>query len=76
MNDMHHGSFRPAVKAKVPIVPVASFGSNILLKEKPIYKTYPIIFSFLKPIYPEDYEGMKTEEIAKMVQSCIQIEIS
>ena len=76
MNDMHHGSFRPAIKAKVPIVPVASFGSNIILKEKPIYKKYPIIFSFLKPIYPEEYEGMKTEEIAKLVQSRIQKEVS
>lgn len=74
--DMHHGSFRPAVKANVPIVPIASFGTHILLKEEPIYKEYPVIFSILKPIYPEEYKGMKTEEIAKMVQSRIQKEIS
>ena len=76
MNDMHHGSFRPAYKAKVPIVPIAMFGTHILLKEKPLYKKYPVIFSFLKPIYPNEYEGMRTEEIATLVQSRIQKEIS
>ena len=76
MNEMHHGSFRPAVKAKVPIVPIAMFGTHILLKEKPLYKKYPVIFSFLKPIYPSEYEGMKTEEIANLVQSRIQKEVS
>ncbi|MBR0294570.1 MAG: 1-acyl-sn-glycerol-3-phosphate acyltransferase [Bacilli bacterium] len=76
IKEMHYGSFRPAVKANVPIVPIAMFGTNILLKDKPIYKYYPIIFSFLKPIYPNEYEGLRTEEIAKIVESRIQKEIS
>ena len=76
INEMHSGSFRPAIKANAPIVPVATFGSHLLLKNKPYYKRYPIYFSFLKPIYPDEYKGMKTEEIAKMVESRIQKEIS
>lgn len=74
--DMHYGSFRPAVKANVPIVPIASFGTHILLKDKPIYKEYPVIYSILKPIYPSEYQGMRTEEIAKLIQSRIQKEVS
>ena len=74
--DMHHGTFRPAFKAKAPIVPVAIYGSQILLKDKPIYKTYPFIISFLKPIYPDEYENMTTEEISKIVESRIRKELS
>lgn len=67
----HHGTFRPAVKAKVPIVPVAIKSTNRILQTHPQYKHYPCYIKFLKPIMPEEYENMTTEEIAKMVENRI-----
>ena len=72
----HHGTFRPAVKAGVPIVPAAIYGSFRVLKVKPQFKKYPVIISFLKPIMPEDYEGMSTADIAEMVRKEIQREVT
>ena len=72
----HKGTFRPAVKANVPLVPVVSYGSFRVLNMKHNYKKYPTYIKFLKPIYPEEYEGKTTDEIAMMVQSRIQKEVS
>ena len=72
----HHGTFRAAMKANVPLVPVVSYGTFRLLDLKHSYKRYPTVIKFLKPIYPSDYEGKTTEEIAKMIQSTIQKEVS
>ena len=74
--DFHHGTFRPAMKSKAPIVPTAVFGSFRTLYKHHNYKKYPTYIKFLKPIYPEEYEGLNTEQVAKMVQSRIQAEIS
>ena len=74
--DFHHGTFRPAMKAKVPLVPTVVFGSYRALSKKHNYKKYPTYIKFLKPIYPEEYEGKTTEEVAKIVQSRIQKEIA
>ena len=73
--EFHHGTFRPAIKSKSIIVPVATYGSFRILKLKPSFKKYPVYMSFLKPITPEEYEGKSTEEIAKLVQDRIQKEI-
>lgn len=72
----HHGTFRPAMKAKVPLVPTVVYGSFRILSKKHNYKRYPTYIKFLKPIYPEEYEGKTTEEIAKIMQSRIQKELS
>ena len=74
--DFHHGTFRAAMKAKVPLVPVVNYGSFRILSTKKNYKRYPAIIKFLPPIYPEEYEGKSTEEVAKMIQSIIQRELS
>lgn len=74
--EFHHGTFRPAIKAKVPLIPIAFFGSHQGLKTKPIFKRYPVFVKILKPIMPEEYEGMSTNEVAKMVQDRIQACIS
>ena len=71
----HHGTFRPAVKAGVPIVPVATFGTFRVLKGKPNFKKYPVFIKFLKPIYPEDYKDMNTMDIANNVASRIEREV-
>lgn len=75
LKEFHHGTFRPAVKAGVPIVPVATFGTFRVLKKKPNFKRYPVFIKILKPIYPSDYKDMTTQEIAKMVQDIIQKEV-
>ena len=75
MRDFHHGTFRAAVKANVPLVPVVEYGSFRLLKFKGTLKKYPTIIKFLKPIYPDEYQGLKTEEIAKIMQTRIQNEL-
>lgn len=72
----HHGSFRPAFKAKVPIVPIAIYGTQVAVSGRHNYKKYPIYISILKPLMPEEYENMTTEEIAKHVHDAIQREVA
>lgn len=72
----HYGTFRPAVKAGVPIIPAAIYGSFRVLKNKPKFKKYPVSISFLKPLMPEDYKGMPTCDIAILMQQEIQREIT
>ena len=72
----HHGSFRPAMKAGVPIVPAAIYGTFRLLKSKPQFKKYPVLISFLKPLMPSDYEKMPSSEVAELAQRMIQREIT
>lgn len=74
--EFHHGTFRPAMKAKVPIVPAVIYGSFRVLKKKPQFKIYPVSISFLKPIMPEDYASLSTAEVAAMVQKAVQKEIT
>lgn len=73
--DFHYGSFKPAMRARVPIVPVAIYGTFRVLKKKPEFKRYPVQISFLKPIMPEEYEKMTTQEVAKLVASRVRAEI-
>ena len=72
----HHGTFRPAVKAGVPIVPAAIYGSFRLLKSKPQFKKYPVFVSILKPITKEEYAKLQTCDLALMTQQAIQREIT
>ena len=74
--EFHHGTFRPAMKAKVPIVPAVIYGSFRVLKKKPQFKIYPVSISFLKPIMPEDYAKLSTAEVAAIVQKAVQKEIT
>ena len=76
VGEFHHGTFRPAVKAGVPIVPAAIYGSFRVLKNKPSFKKYPVSISFMKPLMPEDYQGMPTSQIAELMQETIQREIT
>lgn len=73
--DFKGGSFKSAVKAKCPIVPVAlidaykGFDTNSI---KPI----TVQIHFLSPILYEEYKDLKTTEIAQMVKERIQHTIS
>lgn len=73
--EFHHGTFRPAMKAGVPIVPCAVYGSFRLFEPR-VLKQYHFQVKYLKPIMPEDYAGKTTEEVANMVRLAISKEIS
>ena len=70
--EFHHGTFRPAMKAQVPIVPIAIFGTQRVFDDVSKFKKYPVQLMFLKPIYPNEYKDMSTQDVASMVQSRIQ----
>ena len=74
--EFHHGTFRAAMKAKVPLIPVVNYGTFRILDTSCSLKSYPVIIKFLTPIYPEEYEGKSTEEIALIVHSRIQKELT
>ena len=76
VGEFHHGTFRPATKAKVPVVPAAIYGTFRVLKVHPQFKRYPVSISFLKPLMPEDYQAMTTADIALYAQKEIQKEIT
>lgn len=65
------GSFKSAVKAKAPIVPVALIDSYKVFNSFHIGKITTQVH-YLKPIFYEEYQNMKTGEIALLVQERIQ----
>lgn len=76
VGEFHHGTFRPAYKAQVPIVPAAIYGTFRVLKSKPQFKKYPVSVSFLKPLMPEQLAAMNTSDIAEYAHQLIQKEIT
>lgn len=68
--DFKGGSFKSAVNAKCPIIPVAIMDSYKVFDSKSIKKV-TVRMAYLKPIYPEEYNKMKTTEIACIVKERI-----
>lgn len=71
MGAFHGGSFRCALKAKCPIVPMVFVDSFKVLDQKgsdPV----KVQLHYLEPIYYEQYKDMKTVEIAQLVKDRIQ----
>lgn len=64
------GSFKSAVKAKAPIVPVAIMDSYKVFDNHSI-KRVTVSISYLPPITYEEYKDMKTVDIAKEVKKRI-----
>lgn len=69
------GSFKSAVKARVPIVPVALIDSYKAFEEWSLMPVETQVH-FLKAICYEEYQGMTTAEIADMVRDKIVGKIS
>ena len=69
------GTFKSAVNAKCPIVPVALIDSYKPFDMKSV-KEETVHVYYLEPIYPEQYMGLKTSEIADIVQDRIQNKIN
>ncbi len=70
MGEFHGGSFRCALKAKCPILPVAVVDSFKVLDQKGS-KPVTVQIHYLKPIPYEEYKDLKTVEIAELVKSRI-----
>ena len=68
------GTFKSAVKAKCPIVPCALIDSFIPFDEKSI-RPVTVHLYYLKPLYCEEYQNMKTTEIAEEVKRRIDEQI-
>ncbi len=71
MLPFHGGSFRCAVKAKCPVVPMALIDSFKVLDQKGS-KPVTVQIHYLPPIQYEEYQGMKAAQLAELVQSRIQ----
>ena len=75
MLEFHGGSFKCALKAKCPIIPVAMVNCFKVLDEK---GTAPVKVQlhYLEPIPYEKYQDMKTGELATYVQEKIRVKIA
>ena len=71
MGEFHGGSFRAAMKAQCPIVPLCFIDSFKVLDQKGSKKV-SVQMHYLKPIPYEEYKDMKTVEVADLVKSRIQ----
>lgn len=71
MGEFHHGSFRCAISAKCPILPICVIDTYKVLDQKGS-KPLTVQLHYLKPIMPEEYKGMKTNQLAELVKSRIQ----
>lgn len=71
MGEFHGGSFRCALKAKCPIVPIAFVDSFKVLDQKGC-KPVSVQIHYLKPIFYEEYRDLKTVDLAAMVQDRIR----
>lgn len=68
------GSFKSAINAKCPIVPVALIDSYKAFDTGSIRKL-TVQIHYLKPLYYEDYNGMKSVELAEKVSQIISEKI-
>ena len=63
MGEFKRGMFSIAVKHNLPIIPIASYGGlNITPKGAWIFSKGTIYEKILKPLYPEDYDGISIKE--------------
>lgn len=72
--DFKAGAFKSAMQANCPVVPVALIDSFRPF-DLPSIRREKVQVRFLDPIYPEQYAGLKTRDVAAMVQKQIQEEI-
>ena len=71
MGEFHGGSFRCAIKSKCPIIPIAFIDSFKVLDQKGS-KPVTVQIHYLKPIPYEEYQDLKTVELAALVKDRIQ----
>lgn len=74
LSDFKSGSFKVPIKTNTPVVPVAIIDSYRVFNTMDL-GTICTQVHFLKPILPEEYQGMKTKELAELVKARIQNKI-
>ena len=74
MGEFHGGSFRCAIKAKCPIVPLALIDSGKVLDQKGSAPV-KVQLHYLKPIPYEEYKDLKSVALAQLVKDRIQAAI-
>ncbi len=70
MGEFHAGTFKCAIKSKVPIVPFALIDSYKVLDQDGC-DPLKVQLHYLEPIYYEEYKDLKTNEIAALVKARI-----
>ena len=75
MLEFHSGSFKCALKAKCPVVPIAFIDSFKVLDEKGC-KPVSVQIHYLEPIAYEEYKDMNTTELANLVRGRIEAVIN
>ena len=70
MLEFHGGSFRCAMKAKCPIIPMAFIDSYKVLDQKGS-KPVTVQLHYLPPIPYEEFKDLKSTEVAELVKSRI-----
>lgn len=71
MLEFHNGSFKCALKAKCPILPVALVDSYKVLDRKGS-KWVTVQLHYLEPVFYEEYKNCNTTQLAKMIHSRIE----
>ncbi|MCI8484886.1 MAG: 1-acyl-sn-glycerol-3-phosphate acyltransferase [Lachnospiraceae bacterium] len=71
MTQFKAGSFKCALKSKAPIVPVALIDSYKVFNSYTLGKVTTQVH-YLQPIFYEEYQNLKTVDIARIVQERIQ----
>lgn len=71
MGEFKGGTFKCAIDSKSPIIPVACIDCFKVFDTNSIKKVTAQVH-YLKAIYPEEYDGLSSVEIAKLVQDRIQ----
>ena len=72
MNEFKPGSFKPALRAQVPVVPFVIDGTYKCFEEKRRLTHAKVSVHILPAVYPEKEGITKTRELAAHVQSLIQ----
>ncbi|QDP39329.1 lysophospholipid acyltransferase family protein [Radiobacillus deserti] len=73
VHEFKPGSLRLGTKAGVPIIPVAINGTYKIMEEKDgSLQAAHVQLTICEPISPEQYEGMKNQEIAVQIQQTIE----
>lgn len=71
LGEFKAGSFKSPIRARCPILPVCIIDSYCIF-DNGFKTTKPIQIHYLKPIMPEEFEGMSTHELAELVKSRIK----
>ena len=67
MGEFHAGTFKSALKSKAPIVPFAFVDSYKVLDQDGC-GPLAVQLHYLEPIYYQEYQGLKTQELAVLVK--------